>query len=377
MISERAQHILNQTNHHPAIIGEGSESYHDAAQNHCENMIGTTSIPVGVVGPLHIRGQAADGTFVIPMATTEGCLVASTNRGAKAINQAGGAVVESDYVGITRAPVFLLESVDQGQTARTWIAKHRESIAKSVEETSRYLKLLDIECTQVGLHLFVKFFFDAKDAMGMNMAVFACDHVIKTLFEPELKLRCVAVSGNLCTDKKPAMVNALHGRGFRVRASAEINHEILEKVLKTNAEALFETYHAKINIGSSLAGSLGHNAHSANIVAALYLATGQDIAHTVEGSLTMTSIEKTKQGILISVHLPSVVCGVVGGGTNLPKQRDALQLLGIEANPDKPGTANKAFAEVIGASVLAGELSLLAALSSGSLARAHRVLGRK
>lgn len=379
--TERIRKILQGKESILEKIPQSSEEYFEAATSNCENIIGTVSVPVGVAGPLKIQDIAEE--IAVPLATTEGCLVASINRGMKAIYESGGAKVTIKKVGITRAPVFEVESKEQSQKAIAWCKDNLEELKAKTRETSRFLELLKVETRAANAPqgtdlLFIKFYFDAKDAMGMNMATIACEHLIKELIEPQTGLKCIALSGNLCVDKKPARENIEKGRGFTTTAEVRITKSVLKEVLKTSSEAINNVYEAKIVTGSALAGSLGANSHIANVVAALYLATGQDIAHTVEGSLGSTEVKiDDKGGVIVRVHLPAIICGVIGGGTKLPKQQEALKLLGVLADETKPGAANEKFAKIITATVLAGELSLLAALASSDLAQAHASLRKR
>jgi hydroxymethylglutaryl-CoA reductase (NADPH) len=231
--------------------------------------------------------------------------------------------------------------------------------------------------TVVGTTIFVRFRFQTGDAMGMNMATIACDRVTEQLIEPETGVECVALSGNYCVDKKPSAVNFQLGRGKRIWAEVVLGAEVLEKTLKTRADLLEEVQYRKNLIGSIAAGSMGFNAQVANVLAALFVATGQDLAHVVEGAMGVTSFEAREDGsVYAAIYLPDVPLGAVGGGTGLATQREALDVLGVEADTDRPGAAAVRLAEIAGAVVLAGELSLMAAFTSRDLARAHERLGR-
>ena len=221
----------------------------------------------------------------------------------------------------------------------------------------------------VAHYLFVRFSFDTGDAMGMNMVTIATDAVSK-LIEKETGATCLSVAGNFDVDKKPAWLNVINNRGMVVWAECVIKKEIVAEVLKTNAEKVFEVWLSKCMVGSAMSGSLGFNAQFANVIAAIFIAAGQDPAHVVEGSTGITTVKALSGGDLyVSVYLPSLLVGTVGGGTNLATQKEALELLGVVG---KTG----AFAEIVGSAVLAGEISLLASLSEGSLAGAHSTLGR-
>jgi len=359
-------------------LGQYSLDAEQASTQSCENMIGVAQIPIGVIGPLRLRGEhIGDEELHVPLATTEGALVASANRGCRAITAAGGAWVSAENVGITRAPVFRTSGGQQTRTFLRWVEEHGEAIRAQLEGDSRFLRLLDIRPKAVGTTVFLRFRFDAGDAMGMNMATIACDRVIQNLIEPETGVECISLSGNYCCDKKPAAVNFLEGRGKRVHAEVLLDKHVLEKVLKTNARALVEVQYRKNLLGSAAAGSMGFNAHYANIVAALFIAAGQDPAQVVEGSLGITCVEHHgPEGVYASVDMPDCPVAAIGGGTGLATQRQVLDLLGVRVDAERPGKAAMRLAEIVGGAVLAGELSLLAALTSRDLARAHQRLGR-
>lgn len=347
-----------------------------AAAAHCENFIGATQIPMGVAGPLLIHGDQVDGPVYIPLATTEGALIASINRGCSAIGAAGGAVVFVEDVGMTRAPVFRTTGIAQTREFLAWVQAHEEDLRQVAEGTSRYLKLLDIKPYVFGTSIFLRFRFSSGDAMGMNMATIACDRMVSEAIEPATGVPCVALSGNYCVDKKPAAVNFQEGRGKRVHAQVTMDAAVLRR-LKTTAAALVEVQYRKNLLGSIAAGSHGYNAHYANVLAAFFLATGQDPAHVVEGSMGVTCIEADGEGgVVASIYLPAVPLAAVGGGTALDTQSEALAVLGVAADSSRPGEAVLRLAEVLGATVLAGELSLLAAFTSRDLAGAHERLGR-
>lgn len=350
-----------------------------AASRHCENFIGAIQIPLGVTGPLKIRGQWVDEEEVVyvPMATTEGALVASVNRGCRAIRDAGGAVTRVEDVGITRAPAFRTSGIEETQRFLGWVRDNEDEIRRVCEATSGYLKLTDIKTQTFGSSIYLRFRFATGDAMGMNMATIACDRAVRDLIEPATGVQCVALSGNYCVDKKPSAVNFLEGRGKKIYAEVTLDSATLARALKTDAEALVEVQYRKNLMGSIAAGSMGYNAHFANVLAAVFIATGQDVAQVVEGAMGVTTVEAVGDGgVLASVYLPDVPLGVVGGGTALGPQREALSMLGVAPHADKPGAGALRFAEILGTTVLAGELSLLAAFTSGDLAGAHERLGR-
>jgi len=348
-----------------------------ASCRNCENFIGAIQVPMGVIGPLRLHGEYVDGDVHVPLATTEAALVASTNRGCAAIREAGGATVRVEDVGMTRAPAFRTSGVVQTREFLTWIREHESDIRAVAEATSRYLRLVDVRPSALGTTVFLRFRFETGDAMGMNMATIACDRVVTELIEPATGISCIALSGNYCVDKKPAAINFHEGRGKRVFAEAVIDATVLKRTLKTTSRDLVEAQYRKNLLGSIAAGSMGFNAHYANVLAALFLATGQDPAHVVEGSLGVTCIEpRGPDAVYCSVYLPDLPVGAIGGGTELATQREALNMLGIVPDPERPGHAARRLAEIVGGAVLAGEVSLMAAFTSQDLARAHERLGR-
>lgn len=334
---------------------------------HCENRIGSISLPLGVAGPLNLQGEYAKGEFYVPLATTEGALIASVNRGAKATFEKG-IVSTVQKVGVTRGPVLKAKTIGGAVKIEKWIGEHRGELVKKTEETSSHTKLIDLMVKKAGMYVFIRFSFDTDKAMGMNMATIATQHLIEYIAE-KTNSSIIAVAGNFDIDKKPAWLNSLYGRGYVVQAEAIISHETVKNVLKTSPQRAFEVWKIKCLIGSALSGSLGFNAHHANIVAAFYAATGQDLAHVVEGSLGMTIMDVLEDGSLyISVTLPSIMVGTIGGGTTLKTQTEARLIM----KTDSPHV----LVEILAAAVLSGELSLLSSLSEGTLAVSHKKLGR-
>jgi hydroxymethylglutaryl-CoA reductase (NADPH) len=340
-----------------------------------ENVIGAVQIPVGVAGPLLVRGDYANGYFYVPLATTEGALVASVNRGAKFVTESGGVRVKVLKDGMARAPLFRLPSLIDAVEFVEWVTQHFDELKKAAESTTRHGRLKEVQPFIVGNYVWLRLVFSTGDAMGMNMATIASDAVAKYVQQHFPKARLVALSGNMCVDKKANAVNFLLGRGKTVVAEAVVRREVLER-LGITAEDVHEVNVRKNLIGSALAHSYGFNAHFANIVAAIFIATGQDVAQVVESSMGITSTEPRDEGLYISVFLPSLEVGTVGGGTGLPTQREALALLGVAGSGNPPGTNALKFAEIIAAAVLAGELNLLIALARNELASAHQRLGR-
>jgi hydroxymethylglutaryl-CoA reductase (NADPH) len=356
-------------------IGKTIIDFNTVVGRNIENVIGAVQIPVGVAGPLLVKGDYANGYFYIPLATTEGALVASVNRGAKFITESGGARVKVLKDGMARAPLFRLPSLIDAVEFVEWVTQHFEELKKTAESTTRHGKLKEVQPFIVGNYVWLRLVFSTGDAMGMNMVTIASDAVAKYIQQHFPKAKLVALSGNMCVDKKANAVNFLLGRGKTVVAEAVVKRGVLER-LGITAEDVHEVNVRKNLIGSALAHSYGFNAHFANIIAAIFIATGQDVAQVVESSMGITSTEPRDEGLYISVFLPSLEVGTVGGGTGLPTQREALALLGVAGPGNPPGTNALKFAEIIAAAVLAGELNLLIALARNELASAHQRLGR-
>ncbi|MBN1110328.1 MAG: hydroxymethylglutaryl-CoA reductase (NADPH) [Methanomassiliicoccales archaeon] len=340
------------------------------AEKNVENMIGCTQVPLGFVGPLRVRGDHADGEFLVPLATTEGALLASVNRGTSIVTSCGGAEVVIIKDEMTRAPVFRTGGVRQARQVVEWVNEHFEEIKAAAEATTRHGRLLKIRAFASGRSLFLRFSYDTGDAMGMNMATIATEAASR-LIEERTEARMVSVSGNMCVDKKPAALNFIEGRGKIVLADVRIPEAVVRDRLHATPGAMVEACYRKNLVGSALSLCYGSNAHAANMLAALFIATGQDAAQVVEGSMASTTCELCEEGVYISVRLPCLEVGTVGGGTRLPCQSEALSMMGCLGT----GKAKK-LAEIAGALVLAGELSTLAAQAAGELGRAHRELGR-
>jgi hydroxymethylglutaryl-CoA reductase (NADPH) len=340
------------------------------AGKNIENMIGVTQVPLGFAGPVTIKGEHVKGDLIVPLATTEGALVASVSRGMSIITMSGGARSKVFKDAMTRAPVFRVDGIEHASSVMEWMSKNRKKMDEAVKGTTSRGKLVDVEPFPNGRSLFVRFSYETGDAMGMNMVTIATEAVCR-LIEKETGAVLISVSGNMCTDKKPAWINAIEGRGKSVLAEVTVPADIVRDKLHTTVDSIVETNTRKNLIGSSMAGSIGHNAHAANMAAALFIATGQDPAQVVEASMTMTTCESVNGDLYISVRMPSVEVGTVGGGTRLPCQSEALKMMDCLGD----GKAKK-LAEIVAVTVLAGELSTLGAQAAGHLGKAHSELGR-
>ncbi|PKA62432.1 3-hydroxy-3-methylglutaryl-coenzyme A reductase 3 [Apostasia shenzhenica] len=344
----------------------------------CEMPVGYVQLPVGIAGPLILDGKQ----FFLPMATTEGCLVASTNRGCKAIAESGGAISIVLKDAMTRAPVVRLPTAKRAAELKFFIEDPRnfETLSMIFNRSSRIAKLQGVRCSLAGRNIYMRFSCSTGDAMGMNMVSKGVQNVLDYLLKDFTDMDVISISGNCCSDKKPAAVNWIEGRGKSVVCEAIIKEEVVKKVLKTTVPALVELNTLKNLAGSAVAGALGgFNAHASNIVTAIYLATGQDPAQNVESSHCITMMEAVNDGkdLHVSVTMPSIEVGTVGGGTQLASQSACLELLGVKgANTESPGANARLLATIVAASVLAGELSLMSALAAGQLVKSHMMYNR-
>nr|P54960.1 RecName: Full=3-hydroxy-3-methylglutaryl-coenzyme A reductase; Short=HMG-CoA reductase [Blattella germanica]CAA49628.1 hydroxymethylglutaryl-CoA reductase (NADPH) [Blattella germanica] len=339
----------------------------------CENVIGYMPVPVGVAGPLNLDGRLVH----VPLATTEGCLVASTNRGMRALMRCG---VTSRIVadGMTRGPVVRFPNIDRASEAMLWmqVPYNFEQIKKNFDSTSRFARLSKIHIRVAGRHLFIRFIATTGDAMGMNMLSKGTEVALAYVQQVYPDMEILSLSGNFCTDKKPAAVNWIEGRGKSVVCEAIVPADIIKSVLKTSVQALMDVNITKNLIGSAVAGSIGgFNAHAANIVTAIFIATGQDPAQNVGSSNCMTLMEpwgEDGKDLYVSCTMPSIEIGTIGGGTVLPPQAACLDMLGVRgANEMCPGENANTLARIVCGTVLAGELSLMSALAAGHLVKSH------
>lgn len=342
----------------------------EKASKNVENMIGSTQIPLGYAGPVTISGDHASGRFLIPLATTEGALIASISRGMSVTEASGGIRVKVFGDAMTRAPVFKVKDLAHSANVLDWINGNMEVIEEAVSKTTAHGKLLEIDPYPNGRSLYLRFAYSTGDAMGMNMVTIATEAACRVI-EERTGAQLISVSGNMCSDKKPAAINIVKGRGKTVVAEALIPKTIVDNKLHTNVDSIVEVNYRKNLMGSAMSGTLGANAHAANMAAALYIATGQDPAHVVSASMSFVSCEDVDGDLYIAVRMPAVEVGTVGGGTSLPCQAEALKMIDCYG----AGKARK-FSEIVAATVLAGELSNLAAQAAGHLGSAHSSLGR-
>ncbi len=339
-----------------------------------EHFTGVAQIPIGFAGPVKVEGEHAQGDFLIPLATTEGTLVASYNRGIKVLNQSGG--VKCTVIGdaMQRAPVFVFNSARGARDLRDWCEANIDSIRREGEATSSVAKLQYIDYYLSNKFAFLRFNFSTGDAAGQNMvgkATNAACHWIIDNYDGVEPIQHFYLESNFATDKKASQVNMMRTRGKRVVAEAVIKREALIQNTRVTPEAIL--YHSQVaNVGAFLSGANNNGLHSANGITAMFIATGQDVANVAESSAGVVYVEPTKEGDLyISITIPSLIVATYGGGTGLATQRECLEILDCYGK----GKVYK-FAEIVAAVVLAGEISLAAAISSSDWVSSHEQFGR-
>lgn len=342
-------------------------------KGNCEHFTGVAQVPVGVAGPIRIHGEHADGEFLVPLATTEGTLVASYNRGMQVMNLSGGVKSTVVHDAMQRAPVFVFEDARQGRDFAAWVKANHEKIAAEAEATSSVAKLQDIDAYLSNKFVYLRFNFHTGDAAGQNMvgrATFAACSWILDQYE-DAGIRHFYLESNFATDKKASQVNIMRTRGKRVTAEAVVKRDVLIQRMRVEPEAL--AYHYGVaTVGSLLSGANNNGLHSSNAITAMFIATGQDVANVAESSAAIMYAELTpEKDLYLSITIPSLIVATHGGGTGLPTQREWLEMLGCTGR----GSVNK-FAEIVAGVVLAGELSLAAAISSSDWVSSHEQYGR-
>lgn len=371
---KRIDFIANETGKKPEYL-TGAKKFDDLKQleGNIENYIGMSMVPTGIIGPVRVIGSAAQGDFFVPLATSEGALVASYHRGAKACYLAGGATSICIVEGVQRSPIFKFSGMSELGVFLAWVLQHVEDYKKITESSSRYAKLTDMKAHMEGNHLILTFEYLTGDASGQNMVTLCTDAICKYIIEnAPLKPLFWFVEGNYSSDKKASVLSFTNVRGKKIITEIVLPEKIVNEVLKSTPEGMAE-YWRSSTMGIIQSGAIGAQGHYANGLTALFIATGQDAACVSEAATGITRMELNKDGSLYaSVTLPNLIVGTVGGGTSLPTQKECLELMDCYG----VGKARK-FAEICGAVVLAGELSIAAALSAGHFSSAHKKFGRK
>ncbi len=341
------------------------------ARGNVENFAGATQVPLGLAGPLLVKGEHADGEFHVPFATSEGTLVASYNRGMKVARSAGGvrATVLDDAM--QRAPAFGFDTAYDARRFGEWVTENFEEIKRQAESTTQTGCLRNIEQYAASRYRFLRFNFVSGDAAGQNLSGRATAAACEWIAKQYDGIRYFQLEGNFATDKKASQVNMLHTRGKRVVAEITVPDELLREELHTSAQAMYRARQVS-NLGGFMAGVNNNGSHSANGITAIFIATGQDVANVAESSAALAHAELLDDGsYYYSITIPSLIVATYGGGTSLPTQREALEMLGCYGE----GKVRK-LAEIVAAAVLCGELSLGAAVISDEWVDAHERLGR-
>jgi hydroxymethylglutaryl-CoA reductase (NADPH) len=367
-------------------VGNTVVDFEDAENRNVELSIGSAQVPLGFA-EIMITGEyvknKGDEKSVVFLATTEGKLVASVNRGAAAINKSGGVRTKVLRALMTRSILLECESVSDSSRIMGFVrsGEGEKYLKNEFSKHTKHGQLDHVDTYTTGRLLFIVYNVDTKAAMGMNMVTIGSTNATKALVEKlkaeGLKAKILSESGNMCVDKKPAMINIIRGRGISIVAEAVIKKEVISEYFRASAESIRDLNYAKNYMGSSLAGSLAHNAQVANVLAATFIAYGQDPAQIVDGVNTFDDVKVMPNGDLyISVYIPALEVGTYGGGTRRETQQELLRCSGVYGEGDSKGVTKLKLAEIIAAAVLAGELNLLAAQAGMELSRSHSEVKR-
>src|SRR3954465_8900646 len=336
-----------------------------------EHFVGVAQVPIGLAGPLLVDGEHAQGEFYVPLATAEGTLVASYNRGMRLLHEAGGVktTIMADHM--QRAPAFLFESAREARDFAGWLDEHFDEIRDAAQTTTRSGKLRALEKYSASRILYTRFNFTTGDAAGQNLTGKATAAACAWITSNYPGIQHFFLESNFATDKKSSQVNMLRTRGKRVVAEATIPNELIQKHMRTTSEVMFRARQVS-NLGGFMSGVNNNGAHSANGITALFIATGQDVANVAESSAAFVFAEVLPNGdYYYSVTIPSLIVASYGGGPGLATQRDCLEMLGCYGS----GKVKK-LAEIVAATVLCGELSLGSAIVAEEWVEAHDLLGR-
>jgi hydroxymethylglutaryl-CoA reductase (NADPH) len=367
-VSKRRAWVEERTGaalHHVGSFSIDSEEM----RGNIENPVGAAQIPIGVAGPIRVNGKYANGTFYVPMATTEGALVRSYERGMVALTRSGG--VETRLVADENqiSPSFFFQSIADALAFTEWVPDHFSEIKQRAESTTRHGKLRNLRCHQVARQVIVSFGFDTGDAQGMNMIVKASDEACRWIVEQFPGASHFQFSG-MCSEKRPSGYLLTRGKGKYVTAGALLPSPIMKAYLHCTARQLYDVWHSTL-IGHLAANAVGYNAQYANGLTAMFIALGQDVANVVNSSCGITSFDLAEGGLYVSLTLPALSVATVGGGTGLGTQKECLEMMGCHGS----GKSRK-LAEIIAATLLGGEISMGAAIASGEFAAAHEQYGR-
>ena len=351
-----------------AITGKATLPEADYYKGNIENFIGLTQVPTGLVGPLLINGTQAQGDFYVPMATTEGALVASYTRGAKAARLCGGITSVCTTESLQRTPIWKFHCLAEVGQFVCWVLEQLDDLKKIVSQHSRYAVLEELKINMEGNHVLTIFEYTCGEAAGQNMSTICTEAICHFILEnAPVKPVFWCIESNYSGDKKATAVSFSSVRGKKVTAEAFITRQVVEEVLHSTPEAITQYWQASV-VAASQSSSIGIQGHFANGLAAIFLATGQDVACIAESHVGITRMELQGTDLYVAITLPALVVGTVGGGTRLPTQQNCLNILQCTG----PGSARK-LAEICGAIALSGELSIAAALASGHFSKAHKV----
>ncbi|MBP7694795.1 MAG: hydroxymethylglutaryl-CoA reductase, partial [Anaerolineales bacterium] len=341
------------------------------AKGNVENLTGVAQVPLGFAGPIRVNGEHAQGDFIVPMATSEGTLVASYNRGIKVLNLSGGVKCTVVADAMQRAPVFVFDDARGARDFIQWVEANFAKIKEEAEASSSVAKLIDIDPYLASKFAYLRFNYHTGDAAGQNMVGRATFGASSWIIDHYPGIRRFYLESNFATDKKASQVNIMRTRGKRVTAEAVIKRQVLVENLRVEPENL--TYHAGVaNLGAFMSHANNNGLHSANAITAIFIATGQDVANVAESSAGIIYSEITRDGDLyLSLTIPSLIVATYGGGTGLPTQRECLEILGCFGQ----GKVQK-FAEIVAGVALAGEISLASAISSSDWVSSHEKYGR-
>lgn len=337
-----------------------------------ESFMGVAQVPMGLGGPLLVDGEHAKGEFYIPLATSEGSLVASYSRGMKLLSESGGVKCTVIKEAMQRSPNFVFKDARYAKKFEKWLEENFDAIKAKAEETTSSGKLINIEPYGIGKMMILRFNYTTGDAAGQNMVTRATHRACYWMLDQGIEgLEHFAMSANADTDKKHSAMNTIRTRGRKVVAEATIPNELMQKIMHTDNKAMFNQRNYS-NVGSIFSGASNNGAHSANGLTAMFIATGQDVANVSESSAGIVFYELKDNGDLYcSITIPSLIIATYGGGTGLPTQKECLKILGCEGK----GKVNK-LAEIMAGVVLAGDLSLGAAIVANEWVSSHENLGR-
>jgi hydroxymethylglutaryl-CoA reductase (NADPH) len=336
-----------------------------------ENFTGVAQVPIGVAGPLRVVGEHARGDFYVPLATTEGTLVASYNRGMRLLSECGGVKTTVVDDQMQRAPAFLFDDALQAREFGRWVEEHLDDVRAAAEATTRSGRLTYIGQHQVGPIRYLRVNYTTGDAAGQNMTGKATLAACEWIRDHHPDRPRFVLSGAIDTDKKHSQINMLMTRGKRVVAEAVIPREVLQRLTGVDTRDLFE-YRQVGMVGAFMSGAAYNGAHAANGLTAMFIATGQDVANVSESHAGVTYAQLRENGDYYwSTTLTSLIVATYGGGTALPTQRECLELLGCYG----AGKVHK-LAEICAGVVLAGDISLTSAILAGDWVTSHDTLGR-